>query len=243
MAQIDLRNTTLELRDGFAITAKVNQPASPGPVPASGDTTLTIDSIATAIPVGIEMRIAGTDAVYHVVSSVGGATPTSVTFTPALSTAAVVPVDNANITFGPHVVAIKVGEGTLTYNERQDMEYVRNKRQIAFVRYGDEQPMDVTFNCIWEFIRSDTGETPTVEEVLKKEGNASDYVTSGADPCEPYAVDIRVLYTPPCTTVKAEETILKEFRREGLNHNVKDGTIEASGKCKIANAVHNRIVA
>lgn len=243
MPQIDLRNTTLELRDGFSLAAKVNQPASPGPIPADGDTTLTIDGLAVAIPNGIEMRLDGVDAVYHVVSSTGGATPTAVTFTPALSTAAGLPVDDGNITFGPHVVEIKVGEGTLTYNERQEMEYVRNKRRIAFVRYGDEQPMDVTFNIVWEFIRSDTGETPTVEEVLKKEGNASTYVTSGTDICEPYAVDIRILYTPPCSGVKAEETILKEFRREGLNHNVKDGTIEASGKCKIGNAIHNRIVA
>lgn len=241
MPQIDLRNTTLEIRDGFSITAAINEPSTP---PANSDTEFAIDTVApasTALPVGIEMRIEGVDAIYHVVSSVGGSSPTSVTFTPALSTAAGIPADGAAVTFGPHVVEIKIGEGTLTYNERQDMEYVRNKRVVEFVRYGDEQPMDVTFSFVWEFIRSDTGETPTVEEVLKKEGNAQDYLTSGTDVCEPYAVDLRILYSPPCSGAKAEETILKEFRYEGLNHNLKDGTIEASGKCKIGKAVHNRI--
>jgi hypothetical protein len=36
----------------------------------------------------------------------------------------------------------------------------------------------------------------------------------GADACEPYCVDIEIVYTPPCTGVKAERILLEEYRWE-----------------------------
>ena len=136
----------------------------------------------------------------------------------------------------PKVLEVKIGEGTLTFNEKRNMEYVRNRRQVAFVRTGDDEPMDVSFDFIWEFLRSISPAPITVEEAIKGSANAvtAGWVTSGADPCEPYCVDIRITYTPPCPGVDNEVITLKEYRWEGGNHDLKAGTVASTGKCKIA---------
>jgi hypothetical protein len=138
----------------------------------------------------------------------------------------------------PKTLEVKIGEGTLTYNEKRNMEYVRNRRQVAFVRTGDDEPMDVNFDFIWEFLRSKTGDPITIEEAIKGSAPAvtAGWVTSGADPCEPYSVDIRITYTPPGPGVQKEIITLKEYRWEGGNHDLKAGTVASSGKCKISEA-------
>lgn len=241
MAQIDLRNATIYIRDGFVLAGAVNQPASPGPIPANGDTSITVDGFTSAIQAGAQFTIVGSTDTYTVVSTTGGSTPTAIVFTPALSTAKGVPADNAIVTISPNQLTVTVGEGNLTYEEKRDMEYVRNKRQIAFVRTGDDQPMEVSMDFVWEFIKSDTGQPPTVEEALKKIGNASAWVTSGADICEPYCVDILIEYIPPCLSVKKEKILLKEYRWESLPHDLKAGTVSTKGKCKVLSPVITRV--
>jgi len=63
----------------------------------SATTTMTIDTISQAIPNGTPFTVAGISGTYTVLSSVGGATPTSITFTPGLSGSV---ADNVVITFG-----------------------------------------------------------------------------------------------------------------------------------------------
>lgn len=121
------------------------------------------------------------------------------------------------------------------------MEYVHDKRAIAFVRTGDDEPLDVSLDAIWEFLAADTGQPPTFEEAIKGTGMASTWVTAGADPCEPFAVIIEVIYTPPCSAVKAEKILLTEFRWESLAHDTKQGTIALKGKCKSLSPVVSRV--
>lgn len=242
MAQIDLRKADLYLRDGYAAAGAVNQPSV---APANGDTSITVDGFTKAIPNGNRMTVVGSTGVYTVISSVGGSTPTSVTFTPALATAAGVPVDNAVVTIGPNVLKIKIGEGNLTFSSKRAMTYVRDKRSIinGFVMTGDDEPMDVKLDAIWEFLSSDTNDPPTIEEALTQTGGAAGWVSSGADPCEPYASDIEIVYTPPCSGVKSERIFLREYRWESLDHDLKAGTINTSGKCKILLPEKSRVTA
>jgi hypothetical protein len=237
MAQIDLRNALVEVIDGYSKTGAVND------TPADGDTSLTVDGFSVAIQNGLKFTIAGSTDIYTVVSTTGGSTPTVITFTPALATASGIPVNDAVITIGPHALEIKIGEGTLTYNEKRNMEYTRNRRVIAFVRTGDDEPMDVSFNFIWEFLKSASGEAVTIEEAIKGMPAAltAGWVTAGSDPCEPYTVNIRITYTPPCPDVDTEVITLKEYRWEGGNHDLKAGTVDSTGKCKISQADLDRV--
>jgi hypothetical protein len=231
MAQIDLRSSEITIRDGYTATAAVNQTVTP---PANGNTSFTIDGISKAIPDGVRFTVVGSTDTYTVVSSTGGATPTAITFTPALATAKGIPADNAVITFQSRRLVVKLGEGNVTFNVKRSMEYVKNKRSIetGFVRAGDDEPLDVKIDAIWEFLASDSGEPPSIEEVLNQTGGASSWVSSGGDPCEPYCVDIEIRYTPPCTGVKGETILIKEYRWESMDHDLKAGTISTSGKCK-----------
>lgn len=242
MAQIDLRKADVYFKDGYSATGAVNQPVT---VPASGDTTLTVDGFSKAIPNGNTFTVVGSTKTYKVISTTGGATPTLITFTPALATADGVPIDNAVITVGPNVLKVKMGEGNLTFSAKRAMTYVKEKRSIVdgFVMTGDDEALDVKLDAVWEFLSSDTSDPPTIEEALTQTGGAANWVTSGSDQCEPYCIDIEIIYTPPCTGVKAEKILLDEYRWENLDHDLKAGTISTGGKCKILLPTKSRVTA
>jgi hypothetical protein len=135
---------------------------------------------------------------------------------------------------GSNSLSIKVGDGTITYDEKRVMHYTLDRGKVASgdVKEGNEEPMEVSFDLMWEFLRVASGNVvPTPEEVLKQIGAASAWVTSGADACEPYCIDILIKYAPGCGTLN-EFITLSEFRWENLNHEAKQGMISCKGKCK-----------
>lgn len=234
MAQIDLASATVRILDGFRKAGAVNLMAGY----AIGLGTAVVDGFSVALPAGARVKFAGHDTIYVLVSSVGGSTPTSITFLPVL-TASV--ADNEVVTIGPRFIEVVMAEGNLTYEKKRKMEYVRNKRRISFVRTGDEEPMDVSLDALWEYLSSVAGEDPTIEDALLQENQAVTWVTSGTDPCEPYCVDIEVDYVPDCDAADSKERItLKEYRWESLNHNLKEGTIATKGMCKNSDVVKER---
>lgn len=141
----------------------------------------------------------------------------------------------------PNEIEVVIGDGTLSYTETKTREYKLNRGRLRNVRNGDETPVEVSMQFVWEFLTASTGLTPTIEDVLKQRGEASDWVTTGADECEPYSVDIEVLYEPECSDVENEKITLAEFRYETLEHNLKDGVVSVSGKCNILEADIERV--
>jgi hypothetical protein len=142
----------------------------------------------------------------------------------------------------PNEVSIKIGEGTLTFTERKNMDYTLDRGTLDEVREGDEVPMDVKFDFVWEYIKANTssGGTPTIEDALKQIGNAATWVSSDADTCRPYAVDLEVLNEPTPAACGDKETItLPDFRYEQIDHDPRTGQISVTGKCnaKIATVV------
>lgn len=234
MPQIDLARATVRVLDGYRKTGAINNVAGE----ALGATSLTVDGFSAAIPNGVRLQIAGDDNIYTVTATTGGATPTAITITPGLLASC---VDNAVVTVGPNFVEVVMAEGNLTYEEKQKFEYVRNKRKISFVKTGDEDPTDVSLDAIWEYLSSASAQPPTIEEAFKQEGNASTWITSGSDPCEPYCIDLEVTYTPPCVVSDSQERVtLKELRVETFGHNLKDGMLNFKGMCKVTRAVKER---
>ena len=212
----------------------------------AGATNIFVDGLVGVVVAGQTFLVTGeTGAPVHTVTGhteTSGNT-TSVSFTPALAADV---ADDAVVTFSPdptgnNSVELKIGEGTLSYSEKRNMEYRRDRGVLNTVREGDEEPVDVSFDFEWEFLRSSTGEPVTIEEALKQEGAAVDWVSSSADICEPYCVDIVIEYIPPCSDADTEIIILQDFRWESMDHNLRDSQVSVSGKCNIKQATITRV--
>jgi hypothetical protein len=143
-----------------------------------------------------------------------------------------------------HVLVVKVGDGTVTYDEKRSVEYLLDRGLIDEVRLGDQIPMDVSFTIKWVHIMSISGDPvaniPTPDEVLKQIGAASGYTSSDSDSCRPYAVDVVINFTPLCSTEVKENIVLPDFRWESLSHDLKAATISCSGKCNAQYATVRR---
>lgn len=237
MAQLELRNATIRILDGHSNTGAVDD------TPANGDSTITVDSIVGIIPAYAKMQIDGANRVYRVVSTMETmGNTTSITFEPALATADGIPLNNAVITFGGRFVEAKLGDGNLTHTENRNMEYRLDKGELDTVREGDDVPMDVSLDAVWEFLRAATGDEPSLEDALKARGEASDWETTATDdPCAPYAVDIEIEHDPPCDDVAREFILLPDFRWESFEHNASDAQLSISGKCNSKEAVVTRV--
>lgn len=245
MAKRSLKDSTIYIKDGLSGTAALNLAAGL----AGGETSFDVDGVAVTrttpagLPLGARFTIDGealpagsSQPVVHTITAVDDpSNTTNVTFTPAIEAGSAV-VDDAAITVLPQQFEIRVGEGNLTYTEARNVEYELNRGDLesGSVTLGDDIPIEVSFAFIWEFTRSGTGETVTAEEVLKGTGAAADWVTSGTEGCEPYAVDICVEYAPVCTTSAVQEEILtlKEFRWQTLPHDLSAGQVQVTGTCK-----------
>jgi hypothetical protein len=223
---------------------------------ATSATTMTVDGFVGSVAVGNTFKLASHGTVYTITAhtETTGNT-TSITFTPGLVDAAVdndpvtiqnpwtvsitftpglanAAMDNDTLNIRPHILEVKIGEGTMTYDEKRKMEYILDRGRLSTVRQGDEEPIDVRFDFIWEFLTAIGSATvPTIEDALKKRGPAANWISSATDQCEPYALDVFINYEPPCTGVDSEQIYLTDFRWEGLNHDFKAGTVAVTGKC------------
>lgn len=134
----------------------------------------------------------------------------------------------------PKSLEINIGEGTLTWSEKVTREYVKNRGLLDTVRNGDEEPVDIRFDLVWEFLRSmGTATTPTPYEVLNHFGEAASWVTTDSDLCAPFAIDLQIVYTPGCGAETAETILFSDFRHESLDGDAKAGTLTVSGKANI----------
>jgi len=137
----------------------------------------------------------------------------------------------------PNELIIKIGEGNIQWTEAQNMDYKLDKGKLDTVRQGDEVPLEISFDLQWEEITggSATGAPPSAEDALKQIGNASGWVTSATDICEPYAVDLEIFFDIPCANgvVEDETLTFSDFRWESLAHDVQGAQISVSGKCNI----------
>jgi len=237
MARIELRDCDVILQDGLSGTAAVNEPTTP---PAATDTSFAIDTTALntqdadKVPVGARFKIAGeTTQVFHTVTArtpADAGPTTEITFSPALGAGTY--ADGAVVTFYPQNLDIKIGEGNLTYTEHNEYEYLKDRGNLDTVKEGDEVPMDVKLEAVFEHITQGTGEPVSPMDAIKGVGGAAEWVSASDDLCEPYCVDIIVLHTPPCGTAELERVTFPDFRSETREINYKDSTISITGKCK-----------
>lgn len=215
-------------------------------LPVAG--TYVIEFAGTYLDTGVTELIAtdvdltgGGDSVVVTTLNAGGTT-WEIDFSPALATATGIPADDAVITFDGRTLEVKVGDGALSYTENRELEYVLDRGTLDTVREGDDQPVEVNMDFIWEFLRaSSTDDIPTIEDAIKQRGLASDWETSDTDdPCAPYAVDIEIEYDPPCGAVQGEIILLQDFRWDSLEHNAVDAVVSMTGRCNVKEATVTR---
>lgn len=137
-------------------------------------------------------------------------------------------------------VTIKVGDGTLSWDERRNMEYQMDRGNLDTVREGDQVPLDLNIDLVYEYVTG-TGATANPSDALKRVNAAAAWVSSDSDTCAPYAVDVEVVYDPTCSGSNTTETLLfSDFRYESLSHDIKASTIRCSGKCNVTRVTATR---
>lgn len=248
MARIELRYATIRMKDGFAGTATVNQGVT---APANGDTSLTIDAVSVnhvsanqVIPKGARFTFTADTTRTYVVT---GRTPdnttgptTAITFTPALATASGLPADNAVLTFKPQQLDIKIGDGNLTYTSANNYEYELDRGTLSTVREGDDIPLELSLDMVYEFVTTGTGEAVTPIDALTRKGGAVEWTSTSTDPCEPYAVDIEVEHVPPCGGIQKEITLFPDFRSDSREFDLSAASISVTGRCNVTDPSYLR---
>jgi len=139
----------------------------------------------------------------------------------------------------PNSIEVRIGEGNLTYTENKEREYTLDRGNLDTVRNADDAPVDVSIDATWEFLRGKPGDVvPTIEEALKRVGVASSWVSSAADPCEPFAVDVVITYKPECEIGEThfEVITIADFRYETIEHDLDAGTLAVTGRANVTEA-------
>ena len=236
MARIELRDCDVILQDGLSGSAKINDTTPP----VATDTSMTIDTIVLntpdtdLVPIGARFKVAGESTpVFHTVTArtpADTSPTTDITFTPALGAGTY--ADEGVVTFYPQNLDIKIGEGNITYTEHNEYEYLKDRGDLDTVKDGDQVPMDVKLEAVFEHITQGTSEPVSPMDALKGIGGAVEWVSASSDLCEPYCVDVVVLHTPPCGTSEKERVTFPDFRSETREINYKESKISITGKCK-----------
>lgn len=228
MARIETKNCNLYIVDG---TTSENGAVNNGSGYAAGIATMLIDGITGIIPKTMLFRVVGCKKLHRVTATLETTgNTTSITFTPALSAAV---LDNAVITWYGLSVAVTLGEGNITYSRKTPRIYDTDRGSLDTVRDDVAEPLEVNVDSVYTFIRTITASDPSVSEALYGEGNAATagWVTSAADACEPYAVDLVLEHVPPCGSTATEVTTFPDFRVESEDIDLNEATISIQGKC------------
>ncbi len=187
----------------------------------------------------------GVSTVVTVAETVAGTSPdqtVDITFSPAIGAATTTYAVGDVITFQAQQLAIKIGEGNLTYTEKKEYKYDLERGNLDAVREGNEVPVDMKFEAVYEHITTGTGEPLSPIDALKGELGAAEWVTSDpVDPCQPYSVQVQIEYVPPCSGQDIEYTVFPDFRVETKEIDFMKAMISVNGKCNITEAEVYRV--
>jgi len=193
------------------------------------------------IPVGARFTIAGeTGSPIHTVTArtpAGSSPTTNIDFTPAIASNV---ADTAALTFLPQRIEIQIGDGDINWTEAREFIYDLDRDVLDTVRQGQDQPLEIDLAFIFEYVTTESGQAITPVDALKRQGEASEWVSSSADLCEPYAVDIYVVHCVPCGTDEDQDFLFQDFRYESLEFSIQDALISVSGRCNVTEVTTTR---
>lgn len=144
----------------------------------------------------------------------------------------------------PNYIDVKIGEGTLTWNEKREIHFNKSRGDLDTVRIGDDIETDVAFQFEWSFITASSGDPPTVEDVLKHRGAAASWLSATPitqDPDAPFSINIDILYTPICGDVEPENYIFPQYHYTSLAHDIRNGTVDCQGQMNSTEPIVTRV--
>jgi hypothetical protein len=245
MARIEMRDVTIYIQDGLAGSGNLSANGTANDVELEVETVVLNTVTTNLIPVGARLYIDGETA--NTVHTVTARVPTddgpttNITITPMLGTGTYNSGNaEGSITFINQRIEVKVGEGNLTWTEAKEYEYLRERGDLDTVKEGDEQPVEMSMEFVYEYVKTQSGQTILPIDALKQRGEASEWVSSSSDLCEPYAVDVLVKHCVPCGTDEDEDVLFVDFRTEGFDYDVGEATIAVSGRCNVSEATVTR---
>ena len=235
---VDDKNWLTTVVDGAALTGTT----------VSSGTSLGLQSISLnsdntdLCPVGARFTIATeTLTPIHTVTArdndLNDAKTLRVNITPAITSAV---ADTDVITFLPQRLTVKIGEGDLSWTESREILYDLDRDLLDTVRLGQEQPVEVDLAFIFDYVTTESGQEITPVDALKRIGEATEWVSTSADLCEPYATDIYVVHCVPCGTDQDQDFTFTDFRYESLEYSIQDASIAVSGRCNISSVPTTR---
>lgn len=241
MARIQLRDTSIYIQDGLSGTGAVNESGLSGTETDFDIDTVVLNSDDTdQVPVGARFTVAGeTGTPVHTVTArtPSTGTTTNVAFTPALAGAV---ADDAVVTFLPQRLEVKIGDGDLSWTESRELIYDLDRDLLDTVRLGEEQPIDLELAFVFEYVTTQSGKAITPIDAIKRINEASEWVSSSADLCEPYAVDMYAIHCIPCGTDEDQDFLFQDFRYETLDYSIQDASISVSGRCNVTDVTSTR---
>ena len=128
-------------------------------------------------------------------------------------------------------ITFKIGEGNLTYTVHKDTKFVLDRGDLDFVCEGDQVPMDVAVEASYDHFRTGSGEAITPEDALLRVGSAASWTSTGATGTTMYAVNLVVVYTPPCSGVQLETITFPYFFFDSMEFNIKEATLALKVRC------------
>jgi hypothetical protein len=146
------------------------------------------------------------------------------------------------LTSGARSLSMRIGSGSMSFTEHRSIEYVKDKGELYTTKRGDQDPVDLKFDGIIEYLSAVVASgNPTPREVLQHIGEASVWVSTGDDQCEPFSIDVEIERDDSCATEDSEFTTIEEFRWESGDFNLKDGMFSMTGKSNRALVTSERV--
>ncbi len=242
MARLELRDATIYIQDGLAGVGVIEE-TTPGAVDTDVDVNTCVlnSDLVNQVPIGARFTVNTVNNVttYTVTGrTLNGTDTDNLEFSPAWG--AETPAAADVITFIPQQIEVKIGEGNVTWSESKEYEYLLDRGDLDTVKEGDEQPLEVSMEFVYEHITTGTGEDITPVDAVKRTGEATEWVSSSSDLCEPYAVDIIIRHCVPCGTDEDELITFPDYRYESLEFDLGEATIATSGRCNVSEATAAR---
>lgn len=142
-------------------------------------------------------------------------------------------------------IDVILGTGNITFKASANFEYILDRGKLATgsVRRGDEVPMEVSFDCTYDYFttpKSGVDYTPYQALMYKtQDENPDKYCdwtttdTREGHECDPRCVNLVLDNVPPCQSIDGETLTFLYFRCESCDVDVKAGTIKFNGKCNV----------